>query len=107
MTSFMLPFGPWDPRSETLVKRAKTFAGEPRVCLFFGAETMETFKCRITSDGNIVTQMVFAYRAMDSHAGQDRKDSRDLISEGMHEDSKRGKGCANAQDGDCRGNGRT
>ena len=61
MTSFMLPFGPWDPRSETLVKRAKTFGGESRVCLFFGAETMETFKCRITSDGNIVTQMVIPF----------------------------------------------
>ena len=61
MTSFMLPFGPWDQRSETLVKRAKTFGGESRVCLFFGAETMETFKCRITSDGNIVTQMVIPF----------------------------------------------
>ena len=60
-TSFMLLFGPWDPRSETLVKRAKMYVGESRICLFVGAETMETFKCRITSDGNIVTQMVIPF----------------------------------------------
>ena len=48
-TSFLLPFGPWDIRGETLVKKAKQYAG------YYCSDASETFNCRITKDGNIVT----------------------------------------------------
>ena len=38
-TTFMLPFGPWDSRSMRLVKRARMFHGEKRICLYLRSRT--------------------------------------------------------------------
>ena len=61
VTSFVLPFGPWDSRSVSLVKKARNFPGETRICLFFGSDILEEYACRITQDGNIVTQHVIPF----------------------------------------------
>ena len=65
-TTFMLPFGPWDSRSTQLVKSARLFNGEKRICLYLGAGHLETFNCRLTTDGNIVTQMVIPFECVDA-----------------------------------------
>ena len=66
ITTFMLPFGPWDNRSTRLVKRARMFRGEKRICLYLGAGHLENFNCRLTTDGNIVTQMIVPFECVDA-----------------------------------------
>ena len=109
VTSFMLPFGPWDigQTREAFCRWAQSMfvlwirdSGNIQMQNHIRWEHRDTDGHTVQPCGCSLGRLGFAYRSVDSSIGEDRKDSRG------HEDSERGERCADAQDGDRWGNRR-